>query len=165
MVFLFILIILTMFILTSKIKLEVKDLKFYSKQTFGLNFDSYLNNKFNIRVKLLMLGFLPIFWININKEKIDKIKQNEKLKSFKFNNIGKKISLKNIGKANEKINIKINKFYLKTQIGTESTVLTTAIIPTISTIIAIILAKKKVKKINQSFKINPIYNSRKCIKS
>lgn len=160
LVFLFILIILTVLILTSKIKIEIKDLKFYSKQTLGLNFNSYLNNKFNIQAKITVLEFLPILWVNINKEKINKIKQNKRLKKYNFNKISKDFSLKKLEKGTEKINIKIKKFYLNSQIGTESTVFTSALIPIISTIISIILAKKKVKIPNQKFNIKPIYNNR-----
>lgn len=52
----------------------------------------------------------------------------------------------------------INSLNLKINLGTENTILTSFLIPAISTFLSIILAKKNVKTEKQKFEVSPIYN-------
>ncbi|MBR3002360.1 MAG: hypothetical protein IKF38_02180 [Clostridia bacterium] len=175
MVFLFIFFLIIILLVTSKIRIEIENLKILSKtedilellikksnkQKNNLINPNYLNDKYTIKIKLQILSKLPIIWTNINKNKIQKMEKNEKIKRINENlkNTPKNISFKQFKQATNKINIDIKKFYLETEIGTENTILTTMIVPIISSFLAIIFTKKKVKQENQKYQIKPIYNS------
>lgn len=159
MVFLFVCLAIILLFVTSKIQIKIDNFKllFSSENVKKIK----LNEDYDIKIAFLIFCKLPILWININKNKIKKIKENGRY----FKGIRQDISLKHLKQIKNKINICVKKFYLKSSIGTDNTIFTTMIIPLISSAIAIILARKKVKQKNQNFQINPIYNSRKCIKS
>lgn len=164
MVFLFLLLI-TLLLVTSKIRIEIDNLRFRGEILNKKEKNkSYLNNSYNIKISLNILSKIPILWININKDKIEKLKQNNKFKNIDFKNARKNIKVNDIKDIKNQINIKIKKFYLKVSIGTDSTMFTTFLIPIISSIISIILANKRIKQKNLYFKINPIFNMRKFIK-
>lgn len=162
MVFLYVLLIIVILLITSKIRIEIDNFKFFSNIK-----QSHLNDKYNIKIKLQVLNKIPILWTNINKSKIQKLKEKEKFKNINLNfkDIKKDISLKNLKQNTSQINIEIKKFYLNTEIGTDSTMFTSMLISLLSSGIAIILASKKVKQENQNFQIKPIYNSRQFSKS
>ena len=65
--------------------------------------------------------------------------------------------LVNINDA-KKLQMHIEKIKLKINFGTENTILTSFIVPIISTIWSIVLTKKRVKEEKQRLEINPIYN-------
>ena len=149
MVFIFFVLIVFILLVTSKIRIEITNLKYIS---------NHLNDYFNIKINLQILGKLTVLCFNINKPKINKWKNNKKLKIFNMKGIKKHISIKKINQLKKIINFSIKKIKLKAEIGTDSTILTTMIIPTISSIIAILLAVIKVKYINQYFEVKPVYN-------
>ena len=162
MVFLFILLIIILLI-TSKIKIEISNFEFTSKKIKS----SYLNDKYNIKIEFVILSKIPILWVNINKKKIQKLEESGKFKNININfkNVKKDISIKKIKQVQKQINIQIKKFNLKLELGTDSTILTSMIIPTISSIISIILARKRIEPSNSYLRIKPIYNKRKFTKS
>ena len=162
MVFLFILLIIILLI-TSKIKIEISNFKFTSKKIKS----SYLNDKYNIKIEFVILSKIPILWVNINKKKIQKLEESGKFKNININfkDVKKDISIKKIKQVQKQINIQIKKFNLKLELGTDSTILTSMIIPTISSIISIILARKRIEPSNSYLRIKPIYNKRKFTKS
>ena len=165
MVFLFILIILVVLLITSKIRIEINNLRFSTnnvKNNLPIK-QQHLNDKYNVKIKLQILGKITVLWFNINKHKIEKLKKKQRFKNIKMTNFKKHISVDKIKQWKNIINISIEKLKLNAEIGTDSTMLTTMIIPTISSIIAIILAKKKVKQENQYFQLKPIYNKRKYV--
>ena len=169
LVFLFLLLIILLLI-TSKIRIEINNFKFSGEILNKKDVlddlmekekkESYLNDNYNIKISLNVLIKIPILWININKKKIEKLKQNKKFKNIKFKNATKDIDIQQLKHAKEKINIKIKQFHLDAQIGTDSTIFTTMIIPLISSIISYILAKRHIKQKNFDFKIKPIFNMR-----
>lgn len=69
----------------------------------------------------------------------------------------KQITKENINDA-KKLQMHIEKIKLKINFGTENTILTSFIVPIISTIWSIVLTKKRVKEEKQRLEINPIYN-------
>ena len=156
MVFLFIILIIIMFI-TIKIKFEIQNLK------ISTNEKPHLNKKYQIKIVIYTLGFIPILNIKLNNKKINKIINNQKIKEKikqqetkiieNKANIDKELitSLKNIKTEVKEINLKI-------RIGTENASLTAFTIPVISTFIAIFLSKQ-IKKYNdkQVFLVEPVY--------
>ena len=143
--------------ITIKIKFEIQNLK------ISTNEKSHLNKKYQIKIVIYTLGFIPILKIKLNNQKIKKIINNQKIKEKikqqetkiieNKANIDKELitSLKNIKTEVKEINLKI-------RIGTENASLTAFTIPVISTFIAIFLSKQ-IKKYNdkQVFLVEPVY--------
>ena len=169
MVFLLILLILAVFLLSLKIKIQIENVKLTIKEPtsnrtdFVNNIKQLTKNKgkllnqnsnYKIKIKLLVIKFIPIFSTKLTKQKIEKIKNKYKFSNMRFK---QKFSFNSIKKIIEKA--KIKKFFLKVNIGLESIMLLTFLIPTISTIISIILANQKLKVDDQNYQIKPIYNS------
>ena len=161
MVFLFIGILIldiTLIIYFSNIQIEINNLKFSSVTR------EYINNDYKVLIKWRILGKLPIKKIKITQSKLKKINIKEKMKNidldkFKNSNI---IDKKNI-KALKKLNIEIKRLNLYIDIGTENAMLTAIIIPTISTIISIIINKGVQDYNNAKYKVNSIYINQNII--
>lgn len=147
MVFLFVLLILIIILLFSKIVIKVDDLQISSKRAEN----SYLNNNYNIKIKLIILKFIPIAWFNINNKKVEKLKANKKI------NFSNRKLLNKIAKKIVKL-IKIKRFYLKLNISSDFPIITSIIVLIFSTVISILLIKNKVKEENAYYKINSNYN-------
>ena len=157
MVFLFIILMIIIMFITLKIKFEIQNLK------ISTNEKTHLNKKYQIKIVIYTLGFIPILKIKLNNKKIKKIINNQKIKEKikqqetkiieNKANIDKEliISLKNIKTEVKEINLKI-------RIGTENASLTAFTIPVISTFIAMFLSKQ-IKKYNdkQVFLVEPVY--------
>ena len=178
MVFLCIILILFIVVLTLKIKIEIHNVNFTihepEKNTVCEKHDGLktknkysnifkIKNNYKIKISFKVIGFLPIFSTKITNEKVDKIREKIDFKSH-FKSFNKGVSVQDTRKIIENLNIKILKFNLKAQIGLDSIMTLTYIIPILSTIIAIILASKKVRRKNQFYQIEPIYNRRKFSK-
>ena len=143
--------------ITIKIKFEIQNLK------ISTNEKPHLNKKYQIKIVIYTLGFIPILKIKLNNQKIKKIINNQKIKEKikqqetkiieNKANIDKELitSLKNIKTEVKEINLKI-------RIGTENASLTAFTIPVISTFIAMFLSKQ-IKKYNdkQVFLVEPVY--------
>lgn len=157
MFFLFIILMIMVIFITIKIKFEIQNLK------ISTNEKPHLNKKYQIKIVIYTLGFIPILKIKLNNQKIKKIINNQKIKEKikqqetkiieNKANIDKELitSLKNIKTEVKEINLKI-------RIGTENASLTAFTIPVISTFIAIFLSKQ-IKKYNdkQVFLVEPVY--------
>ena len=157
MVFLFIILMIIIMFITIKIKFEIQNLK------ISTNEKPHLNKKYQIKIVIYTLGFIPILKIKLNNKKIEKIINNQKIKEKikqqetkiieNKANIDKELitSLKNIKTEIKEINLKI-------RIGTENASLTAFTIPVISTFIAMFLSKQ-IKKYNdkQVFLVAPVY--------
>lgn len=160
---LFILVLIFFILITSKIKIKIDNFKFNYKSKIKL-----LNDKYNVRIQFIIFNFLPIFWVNINKKKIEKLKRNSsksklqlklqnKIKSeISFNKIVRNISKGRGKQIQEILNLKINKFNLELNFGTDFMFLTNLLIPIISTGISTFLYKYDAKK--TYYRILPIYN-------
>ena len=150
MVFLFIVIMLFFFIITSKIRIDIKNVDIILKEKSEIKIkDNYL-----INIKFVICNVLPIIKINITKQKISKIKRiNKNLKRIRKNS-----SMIEVKKAIKDLDIEIKEIYLKAGIGLDNIMILTYIIPITCTAISAFLANKSVK--NQFYNIYPIYNSR-----
>lgn len=155
MVFLFILLTIIIVLIFSKIQVEIENFRL----NLPKNKNKILNDTFLFKIKLVIFGTLPIINLKINREKLKKLENNLKDKKIKLdiNKIGKQITKENINDA-KKLQMHIEKIKLKINFGTENTILTSFIVPIISTIWSIVLTKKRVKEEKQRLQINPIYN-------
>lgn len=155
MVFLFILLTIIIVLIFSKIQVEIENFRL----NLPKNKNKILNDTFLLKIKLVIFGTLPIINLKINREKLKKLENNLKDKKIKLdiNKIGKQITKENINDA-KKLQMHIEKIKLKINFGTENTILTSFIVPIISTIWSIVLTKKRVKEEKQRLEINPIYN-------
>ncbi len=158
MVFIFVLILIIVLLVFSRIRIEVINFKF-SSQT-----QRHINKDYKVIIKLCILKKIPILKVNITKTKLEKMKIKEKIKNIDFKIIQNKNKFdKNAIKAIKKSNININKINLKLEIGTENATLTSVIVPTISTILAILLSRKIENPKNQLFIIQPVYINQNLI--
>lgn len=155
MVFLFILLTIIIVLIFSKIQVEIENFRL----NLPKNKNKILNDTFLFKIKLVIFGTLPIINLKINREKLKKLENNLKDKKIKLdiNKIGKQITKENINDA-KKLQMHIEKIKLKINFETENTILTSFIVPIISTIWSIVLTKKRVKEEKQRLEINPIYN-------
>lgn len=155
MVFLFILLTIIIVLIFSKIQVEIENFRL----NLPKNKNKILNDTFLFKIKLVIFGTLRIINLKINREKLKKLENNLKDKKIKLdiNKIGKQITKENINDA-KKLQMHIEKIKLKINFGTENTILTSFMVPIISTIWSIVLTKKRVKEEKQRLEINPIYN-------
>lgn len=161
MVFLFICILIldiTLIIYFSNIQVEINNLKFSSVT------QEHINNDYRVLIKWRILSKIPIKKIIITQSKLEKINIKEKMKNidlnkFKNSNI---VDKKNI-KALKNLNIEIEKLNFYIDIGTENAMLTAIIVPTISTLISVII-NNNIKDYNDAkYIVNPIYINQNII--
>lgn len=161
MVFLFLLLILIflgIILYFSRIKIEIINFRFSSRT------QRHINKDYEIIVQLCVLGMVPILKIKLTKAKLEKIKVKEKIEKINFMELEKKIPLnKETFQTIKKLDILIKNINLYMDIGTENAVLTSMIVPAISTILAIILRKKIKKFQNQTFIMNPVYQNQNLV--
>lgn len=159
MVFLFIfLIIIIILFLSSKIIIELKDVSYLSGKTIRTK------KKDSLRIKLCILGKIPIVNIKVSKKLIKKLKLEEKFKKIDINDIEEDKNIFNkIIDITKRNYLKIERLDLKVELGTENAALTAILVPIISTIVLMII-RRKVKDIRkQNFKIKPIYNNQNIL--
>lgn len=167
MLFLKIILIISIFlilIITVKVEVKMQNIKYNSEKVKG----ERLANNYQIIIKILTLEKIPIFRLKINKSKIEKINAKTHLKQ----KIKKEIQKQDIAKAIEmekkydlkklilevykNIKLETENINLKIDIGTENVVLTSFIIPIISTILAF--------TVKRNFEVQPIYQNKNIIK-
>ena len=88
LVFLFIFSILFLAIITSKIEVEIKNLKYKF-----IN-ETNVDNKYKIKIKLLGFGKIPLLWLEINEKKIEKLKNSKGFKNINLDKIKSKFDLR-----------------------------------------------------------------------
>lgn len=158
MFFLFILVIITLSIITSKIRIQIVDLKFTSQKLDN----RHMNKHYKFIITLCIFYNIPILKLKITEKDIKKIENNEKLKQKikqQKKEITKKINKKSVKILKELKNIKLNikDINLKIKLGTEDAALTAVIIPIISTVISMFLKNNITKFTNQIFSVQPVY--------
>lgn len=161
MVFLFLLLIFILLVVVlyfSKIKIQIINFRFSSER------ERHINKDYEIVLKLCIFAIIPILKIRITKAKLEKMKVKEKIERIDFSKIERKIPLnKETIQTIKKLDLSIKKINLYMDIGTENATLTSLIVPTISTIVAMILHKKIKRFENQTFIMNPIYQNRNLV--
>lgn len=152
-------------IISLTIRIEILELKIDNlNKTKRKQFKSIV--KFYIFKKIRVLKII-IDKQNIkdfNKNIVTKISKNIEKETFKEVLLPKNIlkSRKGTKEHFKKLKIKIEKFILNLKVGTEDVLITTAIVPIISTVIAIFISRnsKKLKYKNIYYKILPIYGDK-----
>lgn len=167
MLFLKIILIISIFlilIITVKVEVKIRNIKYNSEKVK----EERLANNYQIIIKILTLEKIPIFRLKINKSKIEKINAKTHLKQkieeeiqkqdvAKAIEIEKKYDLKKlIPEVYKNIKLETENINLKIDIGTENVVLTSFIIPIISTILAF--------TVKRNFEVQPIYQNKNIIK-
>ena len=167
MLFLKIILIISIFlilIITVKVEVKIRNIKYNSEKVKG----ERLTNNYQIIIKILTLEKIPIFRLKINKSKIEKINVKTHLKQkikeeiqkqdiAKAIEMEKKYDLKKlIPEVYKNIKLETENINLKIDIGTENVVLTSFIIPIISTILAF--------TVKRNFEVQPIYQNKNIIK-
>ena len=176
-VLLFVLIIVFL-IMSMKIKIKIQDLQYNSHKHIQENIytekeKTHFNSNYNFTIILYTLNIIPIFKIKITKKTLDKLNRKTHIKQ----KIEEKINEEELIKLEEKYNLKkdfmqiiknikisIEEIDLKIEIGTENAILTSFIVPTISTILAILIVNSKNNIENKKFKITPIYQNKNIVK-
>lgn len=141
MFFLFIFIILLILVLavhTSRIEIEVANLKINTEAPKGQK----INNDKKIYLYILIFGKIKLF-----KRKLD-------IKNIKFRNKNLRIDYKPL-LQNMKVNVK--KIDLTVQLGTQDAALTAILVGIITTVVGVILRKPK-------YEIIPIYSNKNFLK-
>ena len=157
LVFLYFLItifIIAILVIFSKIKIEVENLRISSKK------DRYFNENFKIIIKLYVLSKIPIIKITLTKEKMkkQKLKLQKSVKNLEEKIIkDKKLIDKKMIYLMKELNISIDKINLNIIIGTENAMFTAMIVPIISSIISIFIAKRIKEKKDKYFIVKPIF--------
>ena len=151
-------------IITVKVEVKIQNIKYNSEKVKG----ERLANNYQIIIKILTLEKIPIFRLKINKSKIEKINAKTHLKQkikeeiqkqdiAKAIEMEKKYDLKKlIPEVYKNIKLETENINLKIDIGTENVVLTSFIIPIISTILAF--------TVKRNFEVQPIYQNKNIIK-
>lgn len=161
MVFLFILlavVIITVIFTFAKIQIQIVNLKFYSQK------QRHINPDYKIIIRVLVLGKIPVFKINITKTKLEKLRLKERVKQIDWEILQNKNNFdKDLLKAIKILNLNIRKINLNIELGTENASLTSIIVPALSTVIAILLRKKIKNYEDQIFIIQPLYCNQNLI--
>ena len=168
MVFLFILLIflvLGLVILTSKLDIRIINLIIDSQSK------KYINDRYEIIIKLKIFGNIPILRFTMNKNKLRKIQQSWKMNE-KVNQLEKNI-LQNKDKFDMKMikgvkefskNIYMENLDLEVELGTENAFLTSMLVAFFSSILAISFSIMHVKEKNIVYEIEPVYRNENFIK-
>lgn len=158
MVFLFVILIIILLLIFSKIRIQIENFRFSSI------IDRHINEDYKIIIQLCILGKIPIVQIKITRTKLEKLKIKEKMKKVDINALkNNKEFDKKILKAIKETKILINRMNLKIELGTEDAVLTSIIIPIISTLITFLLRNRIKEYKCQTFIIQPIYINQNLI--
>ena len=153
---LLIIVLLTLLLLIafSRIKINIKNIKFTSYKVE----ERHLQEDYDVEVKLYVLKFLRILKINITKEKLEKLKLENKIKKLEKKLILKDVKFDiNVFDVLKNLKIIFEELNLKVEIGTENSALTSIIFGIVSGIIPFVL-RNQIKNIEkQKIDIKPIY--------
>ncbi len=153
---LLIIVLLTLLFLIafSRIKINIKNIKFTSYKVE----ERHLQENYDIEVKLYVLKFLRILKINITKEKLEKLRLENKIKKLEKKLILKDVKFDvNVFDVLKNLKIIFEELNLKVEIGTENSALTSIIFGIVSGIIPFVL-RNQIKNIEkQKIDIKPIY--------
>lgn len=151
-----ILFLLLTIILLSTIKIEIKNLQLGNKKIVE-------KNKYEVKISLYFLSKIPIFWVNLNKNKIRKIYDSKKLEKIDFKMLKNELKLnKQTLKMIKAFKIRIKKLELKVGLGTENAIITSYLVALIASSIGIILphVTEKNEIQNCNYIVKPIYQDK-----
>ena len=152
-------------ILTSKLDIRMINLIIDSQSK------KYINDRYEIIIKLKIFGNIPILRFTMNKNKLRKIQQswkmNEKVKQLEKNILQNKdkFDMKMIKGVKEfSKNIYMENLDLEVELGTENAFLTSMLVAFFSSILAISFSIMHVKEKNIVYEIEPVYRNENFIK-
>lgn len=162
LVFIFLSILVVIAFLTTIIVLSTINIQIQNMKITNLK-NKERNGSYKVKIKLLFLGRIPIFWTNLNSKKMRKLYSSKKLEKIDYKKIKNKIpNKKYIFRAIKMLKVKLKSLNLRIDIGTIDVVSTSYIVGSVASIISILLPfvtnKKEIKKIY--YKVNPIYNQK-----
>jgi len=149
-------------IIFSSIKFEIKKV-----DISNCNKDSKLLYDYEIYLNLYFFNKIKAISIKIDKEKVAKLDIRNKIKKINFKKVKKDMLPKDEAKEIvNKLNIELERFDFKLQIGTIDMLITTAVVTILSSGIGIFLSKiiKEYKKERYNYEIYPIYQDKNLIK-
>ncbi len=154
MVFLFILLVIILAIVTTKVKVDIVNIKFIS------NLKEHINKDYKIKIAICIFQKIPVLIMNIDNKKIVNNRRINKI--VKDNNgkieINERYLNTEIFEIIKSLKIELNEMDLKILIGTENAGMTAFIIPIVSTFLAMFLSKKISRYNNkQIFSVTPVY--------
>ena len=159
-----IILIIFLCLITIKIKFRIINFEFNTSKGKG----RYINEEFLATITINILEKIPIWKIKIDKAKLKKIQNSKNVNKLK-NNFNQKL-IENKNDFDKDVLFVIYKFPISIyntntgiEIGTESMMLTTFLIPIISTFLALIY-KRYAKGNNIKFNVKPIYNQKNVLK-
>ena len=173
-----VLVLFSFVLVLSKIQIEIQKFE-YKRKTYKNNLSNKkeikTNNDFLIKFKLCIFKKIPITFLRINNKKLDKLKEKKM-----FINIGKslkntmdKMQLQFIDKLiknqsqktildvlsiTKELKLRFKKLDLKVNVGLSDVIVTSFLIPTITTIISFFFRNTNFDLKNSKYTINPIYN-------
>ena len=160
-----------------KVQIEVIKLKFI-KKTGESNLEKNIKKEkkfdFLLKIKIYILGGVPIISLKIDNDKIKKVEKYEKIDKIikkivekmnifeidfieNFNVFDKKF-YGNINEIIKKFDIHVKKLDMQINVGVNDVITTALIIPIISTSIAILFQNLTINKKESKYEVKPLYN-------
>lgn len=162
LILILILIILALFVFSS-ISFLVEKLQFSNKAKIKLDY--------TIHFELKILRKIRILNVSITPQRIEKIMKKfnlkEKLGQINWKDLKADLpSKEQTSQIVKKLDLKLEKFQLKLELGTEDVIITSFLVMLISSVLAMLLTKaiKHYEKEKYSYEIMPIYENRNVIK-
>ncbi len=165
----FLLIFILLLILSMKIQIKIENFKYQSELTKE---NTHIAPGYRMIIYLYVLNKIPIVRLKLTPSKFFKINQKTHIKEKMM----EQMKMPNMVRLTEKYDIKkdlkeiakymkleTHELELKIELGTENVILTSFLIPVVSTVIAIVIAKTKYQMNQQNFKVTPIYESKNII--
>ena len=152
-------------ILTSKLDIRMINLIIDSQSK------KYINDRYEIIIKLKIFGNIPILKFTLNKSRLRKIKQSRKMNE-KVKQLEKDI-LQNKDKFDRQVikglkefskGIYMKKLDLEVELGTENAFLTSMFVTIFSSILSIVFSRIHVREKNIVYEIKPLYRNENSIK-
>ena len=152
-------------ILTSKLDIRMINLIIDSQSK------KYINDRYEIIIKLKIFGNIPILKFTLNKSRLRKIKQSRKMNE-KVKQLEKDI-LQNKDKFDRQVikglkefskGIYMEKLDLEVELGTENAFLTSMFVTIFSSILSIVFSRIHVREKNIVYEIKPLYRNENSIK-
>lgn len=145
----FILLIICLLIISLRFEIEIENFE-YS------NYKKQIPDNFKVKFRIFIINKLKILELKINKEKMKKIYSKQKLEKIDTKKMMRKLPKSNKEKIKILEMLKLKKIKLYLEIGTEEIMLTTMIIPILSSVFTVIFSMACNPK-DCYYKVIPIY--------
>ncbi len=162
-----ILLLLTFLLVFSTFRIQVKELVIANHPN-----KSKIVENYSIGLGLYLFNKIRLIYLPINKEKVEKMppeklqKMKKKIKRIETEELRSgKIKKEQVKELIKKLKARVTYFDLKTQLGTQDVMITTALVAILSATIGIFLAHviEKFDRKKYFYEIQPIYQNRNTI--